>query len=401
MSFSITRRRLQLVAATSFAAFLAACNGSSVATSPVTAPPVTNPSSTYTLLSTLTYPGVPPATGTASFDIGFVDPTASQYYVADRTTNGVAVFNTGSLTYVFTAGAGKFAGNKPSLSPPAPSTVAGPNGIVPVGNGIVFAGDGDSTMKVVNVFTGALLATVPNVNPYTGPALPAICGGAGTPTTATSPGGGNQRMDEMAYDPADGLVLGINDASCPPFGTFYSSTAPYAVKGTIAFTTATGGAEQPTWDPTQGKFIMALPSTVANPGGEIDLIDPHTFTVTKVLPETNCNANGTALGKNETLFLGCSGTSQILTINASTGATINTISGLGGCDEVWYNPTADRFYAACSNNLAGPVAVVANGSGQLVTSFATSTGAHSIAVDPVTDHIFIPTQKLGIQVYGH
>jgi DNA-binding beta-propeller fold protein YncE len=147
---------------------------------------------------------------------------------------------------------------------------------------------------------------------------------------------------------------------------------------------------------------MALPSTIANPNGEIDLIDPHTHAVVKVFAEAGaCNANGTALGQNETLFLGCSSTGEILTINAVTGATVNTISGFGGCDEVWYNPTANRFYAACSNNTSGPVLVVADGTGKLITSFPTSTGAHSVAVDPATDHIFVPTQKLGLQVYSH
>ena len=48
-----------------------------------------------------------------------------------------------------------------------------------------------------------------------------------------------------------------------------------------------------------------------------------------------------------------------------------------------------------------PLFVVADGSGNLITSVATSTGAHSIAVDPATDHIFLPTQKSGVQVYTH
>ena len=90
------------------------------------------------------------------------------------------------------------------------------------------------------------------MNPYTGPALPATCGGTGTPTT----GAGNQRLDEMAYDPADGVVLAINDAACPPFGTFYSTTRRMQRSAAIAFTTANGGAEQPTWDPAQKLFIM-------------------------------------------------------------------------------------------------------------------------------------------------
>jgi hypothetical protein len=395
MSFPTARQALHIVAASGISALLAACSGGSPAATPGVATVNTN---AYALSQTLAWPNFPPPNGAESFDIGFVDPSVHQYYLADRTQNGVDVVDTGTLQLLSVAGQGKFVGFKAN-GPGGPATNAGPNGIVPVGGGIVFAGDGDSSMKVVNVNTGALLASIIPTNPYTGIPLPATCGGAGTPTTNVA--NGNQRMDEMAYDPTESVVIGINDASCPPFATFFSSKAPYSILGYLAFTTATGGAEQPVWDPTQGKFLMALPSTIANPGGEIDVIDPKTFALTKAIPETACNANGAALGPNETLFLGCSATGKILTINAATGATINTISGLGGCDEVWYNPTANRFYGGCSNNLSGPVIVVADGNGALITSFASSTGAHSVAVDPVLDHIFVPTQKLGLQVYTH
>jgi hypothetical protein len=396
MPFPHVRQALHVVAAAGISALLAACGSGNT---PTTAAGVgTVNTNAYALNGTFQYPQFPPANGAESFDISFVDPSVHQYYLADRTQNGVSVYDTQTVGLLRVAGQGKFSGFKPNN--PGPPSNAGPNGIVPVGGGIVFAGDGDSSMKVVNVNTGALLATIFPTNPYTGAPLP-IAGGGATCTATTNVNNGNQRMDEMAYDPTDSVVIGINDASCPPFATFFSSKAPYSILGSLAFTTADGGAEQPVWDPAQGKFLQALPSTLANQGGEIDVIDPKTFALTKTIPEANCNANGVALGKNETLFLGCSGKAQILTINAVTGATINTISGLGGCDEAWYNPTADRFYAACSNNASGPVLVVADGNGALITSIATSPGAHSVAVDPTNDHIFFPTQKLGLQVYTH
>jgi hypothetical protein len=363
-------------------------------------PPINT--STYALANAVTFANWPPAAGAtpavSSFDISFIDSGLSQDYIADRNNAGITVINTSTETFVKTAAAGSFQGYKPNGPGNSPATNAGPNGLVSIGNGIVFAGDGNSTLKVVNTVTGALLGTQPTVNPYTGIPLPATCGGAGTPTTGT----GNQRLDEMAFDPSDNVVLAINDAACPPFGTFFSTTAPYAAVGSIAFTTANGGAEQPTWDPTQKLFIQPLPTTIANPNGEVDLIDPNAHAVTKVIPmPSNCQPNGTALGPNETLFLGCSATGEILTINATTGAVINTITGYGGCDEVWYNPSANRFYAACSNNVAGPMVIVANSSGALITTFATSTGAHSVAVDANNDRIFVPTQKAGVQVYTH
>jgi hypothetical protein len=401
MSFSVVPLVGRIVALAGLSAFVAGCSGG---TTPAAGVGKVNQNA-YGLAQTINFANWPPAAtanpAVSSFDISFVDPSVNQYYVADRNNGGVSVISTQTYQFQFTAGAGHFAGFKPNGPGNAPATNAGPNGIVPIGGGIVFAGDGDSTLKVVNVSTGAFVQAQTPVNPYTGPALPTC----GAPTGPTGPT--NQRLDEMAFDPADGVVLAINDASCPPFGTFFSTTAPYAAIGTgIAFTTSTGGAEQPTWDPTQKVFLEAIPSTTANPGGEVDLISPTTHAITKVLPEpSNCQANGTALGPNETLFLGCSSPGVIVTLNAATGATINTISGTGGCDEVWYNPTANRFYAGCSNNtiagVASPVVAVADGNGNLITTIPTSTGAHSVAVDPNTDHIFVPTQKLGVQVYSH
>jgi hypothetical protein len=399
MSFPFSTVFGRILTLAGIAGLLAGCGGGSSPAAPSVAPQT----NLYGVAQTITWTGVPPAAPAVfSFDISFVDPTAHQLYIGDRTTNGVTVIDTQALKYVMTAGQGMFAGFKPNNPDGSPPNNAGPNGVVPIGNGLVMAGDGDSTLKVVNITTGALVATIPAVNPYVGAALPATCGGAGTPTG--TPLATNQRVDEMAYDPTDGLVLAINDAACPPFGTFFSTTAPFAARGSIAFQNANGGAEQPTWDPTQNKFIQPFPSTIANAGGEVDLIDPHTFAITAQFPVTNCQPNGTALGPNETLFLGCSSKAlpqQLLTINATNGATLNSISGVGGADEVWYNPTANRFYAAASNNASGPVVVVADGTGKLITTAATSTGAHSVAVDPTSDHIFIPGQKLGVSVYTH
>lgn len=379
---------------------LAACGGGQAYTAPTT-PTFSN---TYSLSQSITFAKWPPAAGSvpavSSFDISQIDPALTFDYIADRNNAGVTVINTASTSYVRTAGAGLFAGYKPNGPGNAPATNAGPNGLVTIGNGIVFAGDGDSTLKVVNANTGALLQTQgPTVNPYTGIPLPATCGGTGIPTTGTA----NQRLDEMAYDPTDGIVIAVNDAACPPFATFFSATAPYAAIGSgVAFTDANGGAEQPLWDPGQGLFIEPLPTSLSSPNGQLDIINPKTEAIVKTIPEpSNCEANGLALGQNETLFLACSATGELLTLNAVTGATINTITGYGGCDEGYYNPSANRFYAACSNNASGPVLAVVDGNGNLITTIPTSTGAHSVAVDPVSDHIFLPTQKSGVQVYVH
>ena len=126
-------------------------------------------------------------------------------------------------------------------------------------------------------------------------------------------------------------MLAINDVACPPFGTFFATSSPFSAIATISFPTATNGVEQPLWDPNQGKFLVAVPSTIANPGGEVDVIDLHGFKVTAVFPEpNNCQGNGLALGQNEHLFIGCSNvTGPLVVMNATNGATIATVVGCG------------------------------------------------------------------------
>lgn len=389
------RTTLRLVAVAAFAAALAACGGGSTAPAP-------HLNNGYALQQVIAVPGFTSActAATCSFDISFDDAAAQQYYLADRTNKGVTVISTATNTYLGTAGGGSFAGINA-----VNSNASGPNGVLSIGGGILYAGDGNSTTKVLNAATlpGAPTAIINNVNPTLAGAF--FCG---APTT----GAANLRADELAFDPKDKLILMINDVACPPFGTFISTTTNTAV-GSVAFPNASGGVEQPTWDPTQGKFLLAIPSTIQNPGGEVDVVDPTILNgqVPKVLTAGvgTCQPNGTALGQNENLFLGCSGTPatggtlELVTINAATGALVNTISGLGGCDEVWYDPVANHFYAACSNDPATPLFAIADGNGNQIGFLATSTGAHSIAADSNTNRVFVPQRaapNFGVGVYG-
>jgi hypothetical protein len=124
--------------------------------------------------------------------------------------------------------------------------------------------------------------------------------------------------------------------------------------------------------------------------------------ITNVFPTPNCNPNGTALGPNETLFLGCgsvASTAQIETINAATGTLISTIPGFGGCDEVWYSPAVNRFYGGCGNNVSGPTLIVANASGGLIIPVGTAAGSHSVAADS-SGRAWVPERAVGINIFG-
>jgi hypothetical protein len=356
---------------------------------------------TYSYQQTLIVAGVPPATGTFGFDIGFVDESSNRYFLADKATNGIDVVNTLTSAYLGTAGGGSFQGNGSTVAGFARNPNGGPNGDVYIGGGLVAAGDGNSTLKIVNVtspISTTPVATITVPNPYTGPALgPNIC--PGSPTTGTpSVGAGNFRVDEGAYDPVDSELLFMSDNACPAFATIFSSVPPYAIIHQFPLTDANGGAEQTFYDPAQGKFLSAIPSTTINPNGAIDVFDPKAFTMTEHNITVPCGPSGFALGQNEIAMLGCTG--SMTAINAATFVVTNQFMGPSD-DEVWYSPASNRFYGADTGE--GKL-VVLDGSGNLISESPTSSGAHSVAVEGVNDHVFVPQSAgthIGITIYDH
>jgi hypothetical protein len=386
---------------------LAACNGA-VQTQPL--PGSTPPPTTYSMLQTINPPN------TLSFDISFVDETSHLYTLSDRSTSGIDVVNTLTGAFLGTAGAGAFQGLGTTVAGFSRNPNAGPNGNVSLGNGLVAAGDGNSSLKIVNVssISSSVVASIPVPNPYTGPNLPAnICQGTTGATTGTpTVGAGNFRVDEMAYDPTDNVIIAENDNACPAFVTFFQGTSPYSILGQVALTTANGGAEQPVWDPAEGLFVSDIPSTTTNPGGELDRFSPKTFKLVAVSPlPLPCGGSGLALGLNEIADVACggntlsntgvlSGSGHMMTINLVTAALLNDVVGPSP-DEVWWSPTSNRFYGASST--PGTLAVL-NGSGSLLTTVPTASGSHSVAVESQNDHVFIPEDAgstIGINIFDH
>ena len=315
----------------------------------------------YGRLRTISIPG----NALASFDIGWVDEPTETYYLADRSNSGIDVIDAKSDQFVRTIGG--FVGLRTS-------STSGPNGVTVAEDfHLLFAGDGDSTMKVIDLKTNQMIASV------------------GT--------GGANRADELAYDFADHVVLIANDAETVPFVTLISTVPPFTVLWHIMFGSsvlggaATDGIEQPVWDPATRVFYVAIPATTVNPGGEVAVIDPRTMAVTQVYPVSGCTPHGLALGSHQDLLLGCnvhSGPTQIL--DARTGQIEAMVSGLGGSDEVWFNKGDHHYYLAASSNTAGPVlGIIDSDAETAVTPFpATAAGAHSVAADRKNNQIFVP-----------
>jgi hypothetical protein len=342
----------------------------------------------------------------SAFDISFADPVTGDVYIADRSNAAVDVFSGTSLSLIGRATG--FQGVLP-LPPAAPNnSISGPDGVVVVNTGgtaTLYAGDGNSQLRVYNVTT-----------PTSPTFVTAIATGS-SPTT---------RVDEMAFSPAaGGLVLAANNAATPAFGNLFSTAngqPPVALtfpggppnafpnnqiivpasQGGIAL----GGMEQPAWDPNTGTFFVSIPALAGtnNPGGVAEISTSGTVLRTidfGTLGITSCSPTGLAVGGSGNLMVGCGnvGAAAIM-LNPTggplgTGSIVTTFAGLGGTDELWYDPTTKAFYVTGNdgtNSTRFFDIVTDDGTASTISQnvpLPTTTSAHSITVDPLNGDVFV------------
>ena len=368
------RSNIKLVAA--FAGALMPC----LLTSAIAAPP---DSDNFAGTAAVTVSGGT-ALPLASFDISFVDPTIGLYVLGDRTNNAVDLVDTHSNTFQGFCGHGKFTGATGN------NNTSGPDGVLIRDHREIWAGDGNSTVKVFDV---------------------AGCGETTAPTHTIITGSpADNRADEMCYDPRDNLIMVANNAATPyPFGSLMSTTG-YSVVGKIVFDgthgapKATNGAEQCQWSPRTGKFYITIPGieTPDNGHGVVAVINPHTKKVetTFDIPLAKCaTPQGMAVGPDHDLLIGCNGagstTHSSVIIDERNGKILATIANESGPDEVWYNPGNNHYFLARSAPASGEQALGIIDAETMVADTSISVGtigknAHSVAADSVTNKTFLP-----------
>jgi DNA-binding beta-propeller fold protein YncE len=204
------------------------------------------------------------------------------------------------------------------------------------------------------------------------------------------------------YDPTHHIILITNPDDDPPFVTLVSTTTRTVV-GKIPFPEATDGVEQPAWEPETQRFYQAIPETRTHPGGVIAVIDPVTMKVTQEIPLTLCFPHGMAVGPNQEMVVGCTKErdARSMIVNVRTGGVVATVTEVGGSDQVWYNPGDHRYYLAARANPGGPVLGVIDAmTHRWVENIPTTKDAHSVAVDPRTNQVFVPLTNRGVGVYA-
>ena len=96
-------------------------------------------------------------------------------------------------------------------------------------------------------------------------------------------------------------------------------------------------------------------------------------------------------------MVGCGnvGAAAILLNPAGAGSIVKTFAGLGGTDEIWYDPTTKEFYVTGNNgtNTTRFFDVITDaalgGNITQTVDLPTTTSAHSITVDPFNGDVFV------------
>ena len=346
------------------------------------------------LLATVPVPG---SVKMKAFDISWVDADTQLYYLADRSNAAVDVVDAKHGTFVrFIHGGFKgFTGD---------NDTSGPNGVVVSGHWL-FVTDAPSRVVTIDLRNDTIVGEVNT--------------GGGTKLSS----GLGLRADELAYDPEDSLILAVNNADDPPFATLIKvdrNTGALTVQKRITFDAAhgvdaTNGAEQPQWNPGNGRFYLSIPQVGPNEkDGAVAKINPN-GNLEALFPVEFCQPAGLTIGPKQDLLLGCSvvfdtaGNSWTrdatatapaaapisIIMDARNGSIDRNVAGVSGSDEVWFNPGDGDYYLAARGNAVGPTLGVIDAKKQtleqLVPTVNQSPGsAHSVAVNARNNHALVP-----------
>jgi hypothetical protein len=423
----VISRRSVYLASTLTSVLLASVSAASAACT--FTPPLTTQTKCVTAVA---IPGNP----LRSFDISWVNPKRGEMYFADRSNAGVEVIDTETLTWKRKLGG--FVGIVLNPNPPhaVDNNHSGPDGVTSHGRWL-YAGDGDSTLKVFDLNAPPASALKNTLNT-----------------------GGTTRVDEMALTSNGRILLAANNAEDPPFGTLFEANGDadhdhtrilgkVIVSSTIMPTGFGLSIEQPSWDPKTKRFYTSLPIIANNPSGcnygqlpgaitcdggvlvtDPDVIEdafhgtPVTVsqgafdpgTNTGVVPLHACGPNGSTVGPHDNILLGCTpqnNPSDVITLVMNAMSKAQTpIANITGSDEVWFNKGDDRYYLGASRNcktFPGPcpaasqqqavLGVIDAEANTLIETVPQGSGSHSVAADSKRNLIFVP-QVAPVAVVG-
>ena len=131
--------------------------------------------------------------------------------------------------------------------------------------------------------------------------------------------------------------------------------------------------------------------------GGVAEINPTTGAVIRVIDLkalgacSNCSPTGLAAAANGQILIGDGnvGGSGSIIFDPTTN-TFKVLPTLNGVDQVWWDPTTNRWFAAAGNAVPPILGIVDAATDTIFQILNTTPGDHSVAVDPISKEIFVP-----------
>lgn len=308
-------------------------------------------------------------TNLRAFDVSWNDNETQRYYLADRTNNAIDLVDSETDTFLGFIGKGHYTGSRPCPNNPKDLRLcAGPNGVVTDDLGHVWSGDGDANVIETEDKPG-------------------------TTIIRSIPTNGKGRIDELAYDPKDRILMAENDGDSPPYVVFIS-VANGSVLSRYVYPKEQDGMEQPAWDHQTGLFYQNVPGEK----NRLDVFDPHKLPNPVESFPVECSGgllgltlSGLTVGPNWQLMTVCGSVGGV-TVDARSGKVGKPIPEGGDADEVWYDSGSNNYYFSQNSKLT----VVSAATEKLLTSIP--LGSHSVAANARNKHVLVPVAGKGIFV---
>jgi hypothetical protein len=222
-------------------------------------------------------------------------------------------------------------------------------------------------------------------------------------TTAPSGATGHNALGAGVDVPCHhGPIISYSTGAYCPDQTNTTNPPALGCAGAISFAGLGGSA----FNPNSGRFLVTNANASGNnlTVGTVDVINPNIGNpdgpfVENTFPTPNCMPTSIVQGPGNNFLVGCGDHDgetfppNEYVIDGTSGKILATIVDVGGVDEIWYNPTDNRYYLAARDMPTGPVmGVIDAKTNTWLVNVVTNSNSHSIAVDPSDNHVFVPMQ---------
>lgn len=319
---------------------------------------------TFKQVASIQIPGAP----INNYGVLAINQATGLGYLADKDNKAVVVFDTKADKYI--ARITGFVGMTRS------GNASGPNGLAVVRGGAeLWVSDGDSTIKVVDLKTNAITATI-----------------------AT---GGKLRANAMAATPDGRVVIVANSNDEVPFFSLMSTDPGHRVLAKLPVPQSAENLERSAWHAPSGTFYTAIPVFSADKSkGLLAQTDPKSGTIIKLHELERCHPHSLAIVSDMTIFLGCSTAhgpnrkpgGDMAVFDIASGKIESYGAGWGGNGGSTVNLARAQYYHATTN---GALVVVNTKTRQLVQKVPTWSGSRSLGVNLATSKVYVATTAKG------